>query len=117
LPGSKLPIEVVRNNNTITLYVVLGSFSEEPSPIPGVELSVLSPQSREEYSIPETVRGVVVVKSTGETETFKEGVVLVEINGAPIANTEHVSQNLYSGINRFYVWYRGNYRFLAYRIP
>ena len=117
LPGSKLPIEVVRKNKTITLYVVLGSFSEEPSPIPGIELSVLSPQSRQEYAIPDAVRGVVVVKSTGETETFKEGVVLVEINGVQITNIEDVGPNLYTGINRFYVWYRGNYRFLAYRIP
>ena len=55
--------------------------------------------------------------STGELETFKKGVVLVEINGAQILDADDVSQNLYSGINRFYVWYRGKYRFLAYRVP
>ena len=97
--------------------MVLGSFSEKLSPMPGIELSELTSPLREEYKIPNSIRGVMVIRSSGETETFKKGVVLVEINGAQIRKLEDVGKNLYSGINRFYVWYRGKYRFLAYRIP
>ena len=117
VPGSKIPVEVFRDGNYITLYVILGSMSEELTPIPGIELAPLTSQNRKIYQIPDTVRGVLVTGSTGEIETFKKGVVLVEINGAQILKTDDVSENLYSGINRFYVWYRGKYRFLAYRVP
>jgi len=117
LPGTSLPIEVIREGERLSLNAVLGSLTDELSPIPGIELTELSPRLREEYKIPKNVRGVIVESSSGETETFKQGVVLVEINGTQIIDLEDVGQNLYSGINRFYVWYRGNYRFLAYRIP
>jgi serine protease Do len=117
VPGKKIPVEVIRNNENVTLYVILGTMSEELSPIPGIELTPLNSQNRKTYNIPSSVRGVLVTNSTGELETFKKGVVLVEINGSQIYDNEDVAENLYSGINRFYVWYRGNYRFLAYRIP
>lgn len=116
-PGSKIPIEVLRNDKPLSLYVVLGSMSEEITPLPGIELASLTPENRQKYKVPNKVVGVVVTNSNGEIETFKEGVVLVEINGAQILDVDDVAQNLYSGINRFYVWYRGKYRFLAYRIP
>lgn len=117
LPGSRIPIEVLRNDKYLTLYVVLGSMSEGLTPIPGIELSILNSENRNIYQIPSTVSGVLVTSSTGEIVTFKEGVVLVEINGAKIHDLSDVAENMYSGINRFYVWYRGKYRFLAYRIP
>ena len=117
LPGSNITIEVFRQGLLKKLEVVLGSMSEENAPIPGIQLSPLTPVKRKEFNIPDGVRGVVVSDSTGETETFKKGVVLVEVNVSQILSVDDVAQNLYSGINRFYVWYRGKYRFLAYRIP
>lgn len=117
LPGSQISIEVIRNGTSQMLSVILDSMSEERAPIPGIELSTLTPQNRENYKIPLSVRGVLVTGSTGESETFKKGVVLVEINGSQIQQVGDVAENLYSGINRFYVWYRGKYRFLAYRTP
>ena len=117
LPGSEVRIEVIRGGEAYELTAVLGSLSEEMAPIPGIELSNLTHQNREKFGVPNAVRGVLVSSSTGETETFKKGVILVEINGAQILDVNDVSQNLYPGINRFYVWYRGKYRFLAYRIP
>jgi len=117
LPGKRVPIEVLRGNTSLTLYVVLGSLSEQMVPIPGIQLEALSVENRNKYDIPSNVRGVLVAESNGRVETFKTGVVLVEINGTQILDVADVSENLYSGINRFYVWYRGKYRFLAYRIP
>jgi len=117
LPGERVPIEVLRGSTSLTLYVVLGSMSEQMVPIPGIQLEALSPANRKRYEIPANVRGVLVAESNDQLETFKTGVVLVEINGTQILDVSDVSENLYSGINRFYVWYRGKYRFLAYRIP
>ena len=59
----------------------------------------------------------MVRKSSGAAETFKEGVVIVEINGYQVNSIQEVTSELKKGINRFYVWYRGKYRFLAYRVP
>ena len=70
-------------------------------PIPGIQLEAISPANRKKYEIPENVRGVLVTKSNGAMETFKEGVVLVEINGTQILSVDDVSENLYSGINHF----------------
>ena len=83
----------------------------------GLNCALLTSENREKYHVPNASHGVLVSNSKGEVETFKEGVVLVEINGAQILDLKDVAENLYPGINRFYVWYRGKYRFLAYRIP
>ena len=69
------------------------------------------------YKIPLTTKGVVVTESTGEAETFKKGVVIVEINGSQINTVSDVEEELINGSNRLYVWYKGKYRFLAYRLP
>jgi hypothetical protein len=60
---------------------------------------------------------VVVTESTGEAETFKLGVVIVEINGYQINTVKDVEERLQKGNNRFYVWYKNKYRFLSYRVP
>ena len=96
-------IEVIREGKAYELNAVLGSMSEGLAPIPGIELSNLTPQNREKFDVPDAIHGVLVSSSTGETETFKKGVVLVEINGTKILDVKDVSENLYSGINRFYV--------------
>ena len=117
-PGTKLPIDVIRKGKRITLYVTLDLLGEKPKvSIPGVLLEELSSENRLRFDIPATARGVVVVKSTGKAETFKQGVVIVEINGFQVSSVQDVEEQIKSGINRFYVWYRGKYRFLAYRMP
>ena len=117
-PGTKVPIDVIRKGQRITLYVTLDLLGGKSKvSIPGVSLEELSSQNRLQFDIPATARGVVVIKSTGKAETFKQGVVIVEINGFQVTSVKDVEEQIKSGINRFYVWYRGKYRFLAYRMP
>ena len=59
----------------------------------------------------------MIHESTGMEQTFKKGVVIVEINGFQVNSVKEVEEQIKSGINRFYVWYRNKYRFLAYRVP
>ena len=87
------------------------------SPIPGISLETLTSEVRNEFGIPRQTRGLVVSESSGEAETFKKGVVIVEINGFQVNSIQDVQDQLKKGINRFYVWFRGKYSFLAYRIP
>jgi serine protease Do/serine protease DegQ len=117
-PGTRIPVVVLRNEVKKTLFVTLELFGgEKKSPIPGVSLESLNTENREKFGIPTQTRGVVVRKSSGAAETFKEGVVIVEINGYQVNSIQEVTSELKKGINRFYVWYRGKYRFLAYRVP
>ena len=102
----------------MTFFVTLGLLGEmDKSLLPGVDIRPLDSKSRKFYDIPSDAFGVIVTKSVGEQNNFKEGVLIVEINGAPIRNLDDVRNNLQKGFNRFYVWYAGKYRFVSYRIP
>ena len=117
-PGTKIPIEVIRSGKKLTLHVTLDLMgSKNRISIPGVSLEPLSQENRLKFQIPSSTKGMVVINSTGQAETFKKGVVIVEINGYQVNSIQEVEEQITSGINRFYVWYRNKYRFLAYRVP
>ena len=117
-PGTQLPIEVIRGGKKIVLFVTLDVMGgKKRISIPGVSLEALSSENRLRFQIPSTAKGVVVTESTGMEQTFKKGVVIVEINGFQVSSVKEVEEQIKSGINRFYVWYRNKYRFLAYRVP
>ena len=117
-PGTRVLVKALRNGKEMDFYVTLDLREDSSSsPIPGILLEPLSPAKRSEFEIPSTVRGIVVTKSTGQAQTFKEGVVLVEINGYPVSTVPEVESRLKRGINRFYIWFRGKFTYLAYRVP
>ena len=117
-PGTRTLVKVLRKGRELDFYVTLDLLEDSSaSPIPGILLEPLSPTKRDEFEVPITVRGIVVTKSTGKAQTFKEGVVLVEINGYPVSSVPEAEARLKKGINRFYIWYRGKFTYLAYRVP
>lgn len=117
-PGTKLPLKILRSGVKMTLFVTLGLMGEDGNNLlPGVSLEVLNSKNRKKFGIPADSIGVVVAESGGEQDNFKEGVLIVEINGAPVRSIDDVKSNLQRGFNRFYVWYLGKYRFVSYRIP
>jgi serine protease Do/serine protease DegQ len=117
-PGTKLPLKILRSGVKMTLFVTLGLMGEDGNNLlPGVSLEVLNSKNRKKFGIPADSIGVVVAESIGEQDNFKEGVLIVEINGAPVRSIDDVKNNLQRGFNRFYVWYLGKYRFVSYRIP
>ncbi len=117
-PGTRVLVKALRNGKEMDFYVTLDLRQDSSSsPIPGILLEPLSPAKRNEFKIPSTVRGIVVTKSTGQAQTFKEGVVLVEINGYPVSTVPEAASRLKRGINRFYIWFRGKFTYLAYRVP
>ena len=88
-----------------------------PMSISGISVEPLTPENRFKFDVPPTTKGVVVTRSSGEAETFKEGVVIVEINGEQINTVKDLGEKLKKGSNRLYVWYKNKYRFLNYRVP
>lgn len=117
-PGTKLPLKISRAGVSMTFFVILGLMGEMGNDIlPGVNLEVLNNKNRKKFAVPADTKGVLVIESTGAQDNFKEGVLIVEINGAPVRSLQDVKKNLQRGFNRFYVWYLGKYRFVSYRIP
>ena len=117
-PGTKLPLKISRGGVPMTLFVTLGLMGNNGNNIlPGVNLEVLNNKNRKKFTIPADTFGVLVVESSGAQDNFKEGVLIVEINGAPVRSLQDVKKNLQRGFNRFYLWYLGKYRFVSYRLP
>ena len=117
-PGTKLPLKISRGGVSMTLFVTLGLMGNNGNNIlPGVNLEVLNNKNRKKFTIPADTFGVLVVESSGAQDNFKEGVLIVEINGAPVRSLQDVKKNLQRGFNRFYLWYLGKYRFVSYRLP
>ena len=85
--------------------------------IPGVTVAQLDGDLRQRFDIPDEVEGLVVMDSSGEEKTIRKGVVIVEINGQSARAEKDVRAYLRKGLNRFYVWFKGKYSFLPYRIP
>ena len=117
-PGTKVPIDISRNGMNMTLFVTLGLMGDSPKNLlPGVDLQTLNSKNRKKFDIPNDATGLLVVNSNGDQDNFKEGVLIVEINGVPVRTLEDARKHLKTGFNRLYVWYRGKYRFVSYRIP
>jgi len=122
-PGASVPLVIIRDSRRKNLRVTLGSLDDTLRPgiggliIPGVTLAPLDPDLRRRFDIPNTVAGLVVTESSGEEQTIRKGVVIVEINGQVARDEKDARAYLRRGLNRFYVWFKGRYNFLPYRIP
>ena len=62
----------------------------------GMTLSPLSPQTRERYDIPESVKGVAVIQSDPRGKAAEKGIlagdVIVEINQTPMSTPQDVQK-------------------------
>ena len=122
-PGASVPLVIIRHSQRKKLRVTLGSLDDTLRPgigglvVPGVTLAPLDGDLRRRFDIPNTVAGLVVTESSGEEQTIRKGVVIVEINGQGVRDEKDARANLRRGLNRFYVWFKGRYNFLPYRIP
>jgi len=126
-PGTAVTLGVFREGERLEIEVVLGTLDgevaqvEEPRTadiIPGIELAAVNEELRQRFSIPTEVEGVAVTAVTQSTrfnEAFRPGAVILEVNGTPVTSPTEVHARLAEGVNRLYLWFEGNRRFIAYR--
>ncbi len=99
-PGTKVPVEVIRDGRRVTLQVTLGTLDEDalaaggtPRPevpsglvdvVDGLTAQSINAELREKYGVPVDVKGVVVIRvnpeSTAAAMGIQEGDVITQVN-------------------------------------
>jgi serine protease Do/serine protease DegQ len=126
MPGSEVIVELVRQDETLEIPVVLGSLSGEPVSrtgaggyVRGVLMRELDAEIRESFSIPEDIEGVFVADVEADSpfiERLEPRMVILEVNGEAVDRPEAVEAALEAGHNRLYVWRDGAKRFIVLKL-
>ncbi len=125
-PGREVQVQIIRQGETLTLPVVLGSLSgslasvePEQGILEGVRLEVLNSRMRRGFSVPDDIDGVVISEVSIESpyaDLMARAMIILEVNGEAVTTPEAVEANLHEGVNRLYIWSAGTKRFLVIRI-
>ena len=108
-PGSKAPVEIIRNGDSKTLDVtieqqpggqeVAGASTEkskDTGTLTGVAVDDLDPQARQQYNIPRNVTGVLITQvdptSAAAQAGLKAGQVIQSINRHQVTNADDAVQ-------------------------
>ena len=84
----------------------------------GVQVTPLTQEDRELYTIPEKVTGLVVVTVdpiSGFARYFRPGMVIIEINDQNVDSIENARKLLSKSVNKLYVYDRGRVSYIAVR--
>jgi len=126
LPGTELVFDIVRDGRPVTLTAVVGDI--DPGTVSvgggtlldGVEVAPLSEEVRSVYGLPDGLTGLAISSLTPESslrQYLREGMVLIEINDRAVSNLDQAKQLLRRGVNKFYIYDRGQTGYFAVRIP
>jgi len=108
-PGSRVPVEVLRDGSTKTLEVRIGRLpgpehmasanngnGEDTGTLNGVGVSNLNAQARQQYNIPKNVQGAVITQvdpsSAAAEAGLKPGEVIESINRHQVKNADQAVQ-------------------------
>ena len=108
-PGTKVPVEIMRNGSTKTIEVTVGQLpgpqnlaqnnggnKQDTGTLQGVGVSDLNGQARQQFKIPETVQGAIVTQvqpnSAASQAGLKPGDVIESINRHPVKDAEQAVQ-------------------------
>ena len=122
-PGRKVNVTLIRQGETLTLPVVLGSLTgsvasaeAEQNILEGVQLLSIDGRLRKGWSLPDDVDGVGVgdvLPESPYSELMARGMVIVEVNGEAVSTLEELEAQLQVGANRLYIWSSGTNHFIA----
>lgn len=121
-PDTELTFSVLRDGKRQDIVVKAGDQSQAKllggELFDGVQVSPLTQEEREAYSIPESVYGLVVMvvdPTSSFSRHFRPGMVIIEINDRKVGSIDKAHKLLSTGVNKLYVYDRGRVSYLAVR--
>jgi len=123
LPGSKVKIKYLRDGKSGTTEVTLGRLEDAVAAggewLPGVTISPITDQVRNDMRISEELDGVVITDVSDQSrynEFFPVGAVIEQINRLPVTNLASAKQALRDGRNMALLSYRGVFRYVIFYV-
>ena len=132
-PGTTVPVKVLRDGDTKTLNITVqelpggdklaqngSSSTADNGTLNGVTVADLDAQARQEFRIPEKVKGVIVTEvqedSAAAEAGLKPGDVILEINRHPVKNAEEavrMTEETKEKVTLLRIWSNGGSRFVV----
>jgi serine protease Do len=131
-PGTTVAVKVLRADATKTLEVTVKSLpgteelakadtqNKDDGTLNGVGVADLDDKARQQFEIPETVKGAVVTEvepdSAAAEAGLKAGDVIQEINRKPVKNSEeavHLTENVKDKTTLLRIWRGGGSHFVV----
>jgi serine protease Do/serine protease DegQ len=124
-PGTEVAIEIIREGEPKTLTATLDALPEDGTGsnelVPGVQVTRLTTEIRQQFSIPESIDGLLVTEVDPRSpyaDRFAPNMLVLEINREPVTTIASARSALRSGArNLIYVYYRGAVRAMTVVIP
>lgn len=123
LPESTVKIDFYRDGELKSTEVVLAdrdaALGTGAELFTGVSVSPLTESSRDEFEIPDNVDGLLITAieaSSGYSRYLRPGMVFLEINDRPVTSLAEGREALRRGVNKLYVYDRGQAGYLALRL-
>lgn len=121
-PGTKVKIKYVRDGKPAEMEVALSRLPEDNVAsnefLTGVTVSRVNDELRRTYRVPDEVDGLVVTEIADDSpfrERFRPGMVIVQVNRAPVEDAASARALLRQGFNFCHVWNRGGYRYIPFK--
>ena len=131
-PGSRVPIQVVRNGEQMTMDVTVkelpgdktakndNSSETSSDTLNGVTVADIDNQARERFDLPKNIQGALVTDVDQNSASFDAGLrpgdVIEEINRKPVTNADDavkLSDNIKDKTILLKVWSKGGSRFIV----
>jgi len=132
-PGSKVPVEILRNGEKKTLDVTIEQLpgteqlaetnsenGNETGTLNGVAVSDLDQQHRNEFNIPKDIKGAIVTQvepgSPAAEAGLKPGDVIQDINHHPVKSADEavkLTENTKSKRTLLRVWQKGGSHYIV----
>ena len=127
-PGSEVNVHLIRQGKRLVFPIVLGNLNgpvlseaSDRDILEGVLLEPLNDEMRRSLSVPDTLNGVVISDVAAQSpysSIMAPGMIILEVNGDPVAQPVDIAEQLRPGANRFYIWRKGtSYYIVIYIQP
>jgi serine protease Do/serine protease DegQ len=121
-PGTKVKVKYMREGKTADVEVTLTKLADDGGKsdefIAGVTVARVDDEARSTLRLPDEIDGLEVTDVADTSpfhERFRAGMVIVQVNRAPVADAAGARAQLRTGRNFCLVWERGAFRFVPFK--